>query len=95
MKKTLLLCTFASADTLDELIQKIQETYSLAFKSIYILQNIEDENQFILTYNIVGDKDDIFHAPAYTISVHRKKAKQYYLYNQCNQSSYDRKDWTY
>jgi hypothetical protein len=73
MKKTLLLCTFASVDTLDDLVQKIQDTYSLAFKSIYILQNTEDENQFILTYNIVGDKDDIFHAPAYTISVHRKK----------------------
>ncbi len=73
MQKTLLLCTFADKASLDYVLEHINCTYELAFETIYILQNVEDPDQLILTYNIVGDTTHITPSQHGTISVHRKK----------------------
>ena len=74
MNDTQLLCTFITSDKLEESVENIKQTYTLAFNNIYILENIEDSTQLILTYNIVvGSLKSQYAAPASTISVHRKK----------------------
>lgn len=73
MKKTTLLCTFTTKDALPNAIQNIQKLYDLAFGSIYVLQNDDDLQQLILTYNIIGDQHREINTSDLTISVHRKK----------------------
>lgn len=70
---TQLLCTFVAKKDIDSTIEKINEVYKLAFNSVYVLNNVDDENQVILTYNIdtaYSVKESL--VPS-TISVHRKK----------------------
>lgn len=74
MNETQLLCTFIPAAELDVHIKSIQDSYTLAFNNIYVLENVDDANQLILTYNIiVGSLKAGHQPPASTISVHRKK----------------------
>lgn len=74
MVDTQLLCTFAPAEKLDEIIEVIKDCYTLAFDNIYVLENVEDTTQLILTYNIVaGTLNPSKVPPTSTISVHRKK----------------------
>ena len=74
MNDTQLLCTFVVADKLAESIETIKNTYTLAFNNVYVLENVEDATQLILTYNIiVGSLKPQYLPPASTISVHRKK----------------------
>lgn len=74
MNSTQLLCTFCTKDSLDTTIKYIIDTYSIAFDSIYVLENVEVADQYCVTYNIdttVAAKNSI---PEATISLHRKKA---------------------
>ena len=74
MNETQLLCTFIPADQLEESIKNIQNSYTLAFNNIYVLENTDDATQLILTYNVViGSLKAQYAPPASTISVHRKK----------------------
>lgn len=74
MTETQLLCTFITIDKLEESVENIKQSYTLAFNNIYVLENTEDSTQLILTYNIVaGSLKTQYAAPASTISVHRKK----------------------
>jgi len=73
MQKTLLLCTFTDKSNLERVLEHISGTYQLAFDTIYVLQNEEDTDQLILTYNIVGDMNTLPPTTEATISVHRKK----------------------
>ncbi len=74
MNETQLLCTFIPADQLEESIKNIQNSYTLAFNNIYVLENTDDNTQLILTYNVVlGSLKSQYAPPASTISVHRKK----------------------
>lgn len=71
---TQLLCTFCTAETLDSTLKKIVSTYTIAFDTIYVLDNIENESSLCCTYN-VDTKDPIQGTiPEATISLHRKKA---------------------
>jgi hypothetical protein len=70
---TQLLCTFCAKKDIDSTIKEINKVYKLAFNSVYVLDNVDDENQVILTYNIDSAyliKESL--VPS-TISVHRKK----------------------
>lgn len=69
---TQLLCTFTTIDDLDNTIDIIKDSYTLVFNKLYVLENIEDSNQLVLTYNIVKSTKNII-PPVSTISVHRKK----------------------
>jgi hypothetical protein len=74
MTETQLLCTFIPASQLEESIKNIQNSYTLAFNNIYVLENTDDSTQLILTYNVVlGSLKSQYAPPASTISVHRKK----------------------
>ena len=74
MTETQLLCTFIPADKLEENVELIKNSYTLAFNNIYVLENVNDANQLILTYNIIaGSLKSQYAPPASTISVHRKK----------------------
>jgi hypothetical protein len=74
MNDTQLLCTFIATDKLAESLETIRHTYKLAFNNVYVLENVDDPAQVILTYNIVvGSLNPQYAPPASTISVHRKK----------------------
>lgn len=71
---TQLLCTFCSITELDDALRKIVSTYQIAFDTIYILENTEQEGALCCTYNINADVDIIGNVPEATISLHRKKS---------------------
>jgi hypothetical protein len=71
--ETQLLCTFCEKDNKDDMIDKIRNTYTLVFDSIYVLENQDDPDQIILTYNINPKNYTNTNALPSTISVHRKK----------------------
>jgi len=69
--KTQLLSTFCKSDELYDTYKKVLDKYEVVFEKIFVLENVEDINQLILTYNVVNaDLRDILES---TISVHRKK----------------------
>ena len=79
--ETQLLCTFCKLDELvrDHLMDgnfiktcyQISEKYQVVSNKIFILENMEDEQQLILTYNVIeADLNDVLNS---TISFHRKK----------------------
>jgi hypothetical protein len=76
MVTTQLLCTFCARDNIDSVIEQIRNTYALAFDTVYILENLDDKDQLIITYNIQGkdfDLEQLGQIISSTISVHRKK----------------------
>ena len=76
VSKTQLLCTFCLRDNIDSVIEQIQDTYTLAFDTVYILENLDDKDQLIITYNIQDtdfNPEQLGQAISSTISVHRKK----------------------
>lgn len=68
-----LLCTFTTVDGVDSIVASIKTTYKLMFNKVYLLENIEDANQLILTYNVAKTDSLSLTPPPSTISVHRKK----------------------
>jgi hypothetical protein len=73
MEQSQLLCTFTTVDELDNTVDTIKKTYALVFNKIYVLENIEDVSQLILTYNVEKNDSLTLQPPPSTISVHRKK----------------------
>lgn len=73
MQQTQLLCTFATTSDLESVLTQIKEIYSLAFNSIYVLENTNDPTQFVLTYNVAVESGTPLRVVPSTISVHRKK----------------------
>ena len=71
--KTQLLCTFTAKKNMESIIEKIKESYTIAFNKIYILQNEESVNEFVCTYNVESDKNVDYNLVPSTISLHRKK----------------------
>lgn len=72
--KTQLLCTFTTTDLLDTTLRNIKSSYDVAFDTIYVLKNKDDELQLCCTYNINIESDlRTLDIPDGTISLHRKK----------------------
>lgn len=69
--KTQLLCTFTRKNKLEETIEEILKTYTIAFGRIYILENIDNKRELICTYNVNFDPNG--ETLRSTISIHRKK----------------------
>jgi len=69
--QTSLLCTFTSKNRLDEVVELIKETYTIAFNRIYVLENRENKRELMCTYNI--NSEDCRGILQNTISIHRKK----------------------
>ena len=70
---TQLLCTFTSVNELENTIDTIKNSYVLVLNKLYLLENVADTNQLILTYNITKSSSIGVSPPPSTISVHRKK----------------------
>ena len=71
--KTQLLATFTTKEDLDKTIQKIKNAYTIAFSKIYVLQNENNVNELICTYNVDLEKGADYNDVKGTISLHRKK----------------------
>jgi len=70
--RTQLLCTFTNKSELEDTLNKIQDTYSVVYNYIYILQNKTNLDELYVTYNI--DTSTRPEEPLEdTILVHRKK----------------------
>lgn len=71
--ETQLLCTFTTVNDVESIIDSIVDSYDLVFDKIYVLENTDDANQLVLTYNITKKESATVVPPSSTISVHRKK----------------------
>ena len=50
--KSQLLATFTTKDNLDDTVKKITDAYSIVFNKVYVLQNENNVNELICTYNV-------------------------------------------
>lgn len=65
-----LFCTFATEDTLDSVLETIQDKYRIIYNKIFVLYS-KSQDEYICTYNV-----DFGNVSAFldnTILVHRKK----------------------
>ena len=85
--RTQLLCTFTTKETLDEIVKNITEEYTIIFSRIYVLQNEDNVNELICTYNVDTSKKIDYNAIKGTISFHRKKhSNTLYTINALNET---------
>ena len=71
--KTQLLCTFTTKDGLDDVVKEITNVYTIVFNKIYVLQNENNINELICTYNVDTTEAVDYNKVKGTISLHRKK----------------------
>lgn len=71
--KTKLLCTFSDIKNYLEEIESIKKYYKVLFDKIYILQDADNLNNLLITYNISANDLTLNSFYDNTISVHRKK----------------------
>jgi hypothetical protein len=71
--KTQLLCTFTTKDGLENTIKDITNSYTIVFSRIYVLQNADNINELMCTYNVDTTESVNFNLVKGTISLHRKK----------------------
>ena len=71
--RTQLLATFTTKTDLDKTIENIKGAYTIAFSKIYVLQNENNVNELICTYNVDLEKGADYNDVKGTISLHRKK----------------------
>ena len=71
--KSQLLATFTTKQNLDETIKKITNAYDIIFSKIYVLQNENNVNELICTYNVSTENGIDYNKVEGTISLHRKK----------------------
>ncbi len=71
--KSQLLCTFTNKDSFNNTIEQIKNAYTIVFNKIYILQNENNIDELICTYNVDVENHIDYNAVKGTISLHRKK----------------------
>ena len=71
--KSQLLCTFTTKKDLDSTVESIKQSYDIVFKKIYVLQNENNVNELICTYNVDTQNGVDYNKVEGTISLHRKK----------------------
>ena len=71
--KTQLLCTFTTKENLDNTTDSIKKEYTIVFNKIYVLQNENNTDELICTYNVDTQESIDYNAVKGTISLHRKK----------------------
>ena len=68
-----LLCTFSDINRYTSDVENIQSYYNVVYGKIFILQDIDNLDSLMLTYNVDKSKININNFYMDTISVHRKK----------------------
>ena len=71
--KTQLLATFTTKESLDDIIYDITNSYKIIFDKVYVLQNEDNVNELICTYNVDIQNGIDYNKVKGTISLHRKK----------------------
>ena len=71
--KTHLLATFTTKKDLENTVKRITDAYTIAFKKVYVLQNEDNVDELICTYNVDLSKGADYNDVKGTISLHRKK----------------------
>ena len=71
--KTQLLCTFTTKQDYEKTVDKIKDSYDIVFGKVYVLQNENEVNELICTYNVNMNSDIDYNKVKGTISLHRKK----------------------
>ena len=71
--KSQLLCTFSTKKDIESTIATISSAYTIMFNKIYVLQNEDNTNELICTYNVDIQNGVDYNAVSGTISLHRKK----------------------
>ena len=71
--RTQLLCTFTTKKDIESTIVSISSAYTIVFNKIYVLQNEDNTNELICTYNVDTENAVDYNAVKGTISLHRKK----------------------
>ena len=71
--KSQLLATFTTKKDIDDSVKKITDSYTIVFNKIYVLQNEDNVNELICTYNVDTKNGVDYNAVKNTISLHRKK----------------------
>lgn len=84
--KTQLLCTFTDIHNYSNAIDGVTKFYDVVFGKVYLLQNKDNVNEILLTYNINVDTINVKSFYPNTISVHRKKdSNTLYTINSLNE----------
>ena len=68
-----LLCTFTTKESLEIVLSEIVSSYEIIFDKIYVLQNEEQVEELMCTYNVDSTNAVDYNAVDNTISLHRKK----------------------
>ena len=71
--KSQLLCTFTTKESLDKTVKEIINSYTIIFNKIYVLQNENNVDELICTYNVDTTQSVDYNKVSGTISLHRKK----------------------
>jgi len=71
--RTQLLATFTNKEDIDKFVSKISSAYKIVFNKIYVLQNEDNTNELICTYNVDTQDGVDYNKVKGTISLHRKK----------------------
>ena len=71
--KTQLLATFTTKKDIESVIDLIKQSYDIVFDKIYVLQNEENVEELLCTYNANNSQGIDYNSVENTISLHRKK----------------------
>ena len=71
--KSQLLCTFTTKENIDDVVKQITDSYKIIFDKVYVLQNENDVNELLCTYNVDTTDGVDYNKVKNTISLHRKK----------------------
>ena len=71
--RTQLLASFTTKEHLDDTVESIKEAYTIVFGKIYVLQNEDNTDELICTYNVDTKEAVDYNKVKGTISLHRKK----------------------
>jgi len=71
--KTQLLATFTTKENLEDIVNDITNLYIIVFNKVYVLQNENNINELICTYNVDIENGVDYSKVKGTISLHRKK----------------------
>jgi len=71
--KSQLLCTFTTKKNLNDVVESIKKSYEIFFNKIYVLQNENNVEELICTYNVDTINGVDYNKVEGTISLHRKK----------------------
>jgi hypothetical protein len=71
--KTQLLCSFCKKNDVQETVDLILQTYAVVFDKIFVLKNVDNQKELMVTYNIDVADGQPQTMLENTISLHRKK----------------------